>query len=308
MALRIPDLDKPFVVVTDSSDTGVGAMLAQKGEEEVLIPVAFYYHSMTEAEVKYNTTEKELLAVVMACKKFRIYLGKPFDLITDHSALKWLFTMNVDDTRGRRARWIDFLQQFPMNTVHKSSRSKELSMADYLSRVTPSGDIDSTGSIAVIKMRIATDEIFVNNSFDVKELQEGQMKDEEVQERIKQINEGLLQGQCKGEPSDDRFLIDSRGLLRLRYNCGRKTVEHPHGKSEIHRIVIPKCCVDKVLELVHDNPLAGHMGHRRTWIRARNCFWWPRMKQEIHEYINNCEKCRRNKHDTGGKESSLSGD
>ena len=83
VALRIPDMSEPFTLVTDGSDKGVGSLLA-RSEGEILIPVAFYHHALTEAQKRYNTTDKELLAVVLSINEFRVYLGRPFTLITDH--------------------------------------------------------------------------------------------------------------------------------------------------------------------------------------------------------------------------------
>ena len=89
MALNIPDFSKKFVLVMDVSDQGVGVMLANREQAGAqLKPIAFYHHALTQAERRYWTTEKELLAVVLAITKFRVYLGKPFDLITDHKALQ----------------------------------------------------------------------------------------------------------------------------------------------------------------------------------------------------------------------------
>ena len=59
---------------------------------------------MTEAEKRYNTTDKELLAVVLSIKKFRVYLGRPFTLIADHRAIKFLDTLDMNDEIGRRGR------------------------------------------------------------------------------------------------------------------------------------------------------------------------------------------------------------
>ena len=56
VALRIPDMSEPFTLVTYGSDKGVYSLLAQS-EGEILIPVVFYHHALTEAQKRYNTTD-----------------------------------------------------------------------------------------------------------------------------------------------------------------------------------------------------------------------------------------------------------
>ena len=92
-----------------------------------------YYASrqMSPAEQKYTTTEREALAVVYACKKFRHYLlGYWIIFHTDHDSLKYL--VNKPDLSGRIARWILLLQEYNYEVVVKSGKSN--SNADYLSR------------------------------------------------------------------------------------------------------------------------------------------------------------------------------
>ena len=151
IALNVPDFCKKFVLVTDASNEAVGAMLANREDGRPggqLKPIAFFHHTLTSAERHYGTTEKELLAVVLAIRKFRVYLGKPFDLITDHKALLWLRTLDMTDERGRRGRWLEILQQYEFSPIHKAGRSKEMAMADYLSRVGVDGHL-----IAVLQQK-----------------------------------------------------------------------------------------------------------------------------------------------------------
>ena len=85
---------------------------------------------MSPAERNYTTTEREALAVVYACKKFRHYLlGYRIIFHTDHDSLKYL--VNKPDLSGWIARWI-LLQEFNYEVVVKSGKSN--SNADYLSR------------------------------------------------------------------------------------------------------------------------------------------------------------------------------
>ena len=87
---------------------------------------------MSLAERKYTTTEREALAVVYACKKFRHYLlGYKIVFHTDHDSLKYL--VNKPDLSGRIARWILLLQEFNYEVVVKPGKAN--ANADYLSRM-----------------------------------------------------------------------------------------------------------------------------------------------------------------------------
>ena len=138
-ALKIPDQQKDFTLITDCSEVGAGAVLAQLEENGQLVAVAYFHHTLSKAEQKYGATDKELLAVVLAMKRFRVYLSRKFTLITDHNALRWLKSLNIHDEKGRRGRWMEFLDQFEMNVIHRPGKSPELSMADYLSRIVTEG-------------------------------------------------------------------------------------------------------------------------------------------------------------------------
>lgn len=86
--LSCPDFNLPFVLQTDASTVGIGAVLAQEtdGVEHV---IAFASRALSETEKRYSTTEQECLTVVWAIKKFRPYLeGYSFKVITDHSSLR----------------------------------------------------------------------------------------------------------------------------------------------------------------------------------------------------------------------------
>ena len=71
--LRYSDFSKEFVLITDVSNQGVGAMLSQ-GPIGRDLPVAYASRSLNRAETHYTTSEKELLTVVWATKYFRPYL------------------------------------------------------------------------------------------------------------------------------------------------------------------------------------------------------------------------------------------
>ena len=84
------------------------------------------------AEKNYESTKLECLAVVWAVKWFRYYLiGRHFEVITDHSALKWLF--NRPDPSGMYARWIMTLQEYDFTVKFRKGKTNQ--NADILSKI-----------------------------------------------------------------------------------------------------------------------------------------------------------------------------
>lgn len=133
--LQYPDLsDKNcFIVRTDSSGYALGAVLSN-GDDR---PVAYASRALNKAEKNYCTTEKELLAIVWAVKKFRPYLfGRKFLIYTDHRPLVYLFGMNNPSSRLTKFRLILDEYDFEVRYI----RGTENVTADALSRITVTSD------------------------------------------------------------------------------------------------------------------------------------------------------------------------
>ncbi len=119
--LQAPDFGCPFLLQTDVSEAGLGAVLSQvqEGEEH---PVLFISRKLTKTERNYATVEKEALAVKWAVLELRYYLpGRKFTLLTDHAPLQWM--ARAKDTNARVTRWFLALQDFCFVVRHRAGAS-----------------------------------------------------------------------------------------------------------------------------------------------------------------------------------------
>ncbi|KAG7517164.1 hypothetical protein JOB18_000422 [Solea senegalensis] len=135
----------PFVVYTNASEIGLGAVLVQKsnyGTEDVL---TFASRSLNPAEKNYAATELECLAVVWAVEQWITYLeGRLFTMVTDHAYLLWVFKITKPSTR--LIRWALRLQEFTFTVEYK--KGKYNTVQDALSRA-PTDSIHTTVPVCV---------------------------------------------------------------------------------------------------------------------------------------------------------------
>lgn len=128
--LKYPIYQKEFIITTDASGHGLGAVLSQLDGKNVESPVSYISRALTTPERNYTTTEQEALVVIWAIKCFRHYvLGNKFEIITDHASLKWLMT--TDHKSQRLTRWGLSLQEYDFSVEHKKGKLK--ASADALS-------------------------------------------------------------------------------------------------------------------------------------------------------------------------------
>ena len=116
-SLTLPTIDDQFIVQTDASGRGVGAILSvvRDGQE---LPVAYFSRKLKPREMKYSATELEGLAVVNAVQHFDVYLvTHPFVVVTDHRAL--VFLNSSRHANGRLARWALALQPYSFTVEYR---------------------------------------------------------------------------------------------------------------------------------------------------------------------------------------------
>ena len=127
--LRNPDFSRPFILQTDASDRGVGAVLSQK-DENGEHPLGYFSRKLLPREERYSTMEKECLAIKFGTQAFRVYLlGRNFTIQTDHRSLEWLDRLK--ENNARLTRWS--LASYTFVVEHRPGAKN--GNADALSRV-----------------------------------------------------------------------------------------------------------------------------------------------------------------------------
>ncbi|KAK1628755.1 hypothetical protein QYE76_003070, partial [Lolium multiflorum] len=150
-----PDWNLPFEIMCDASDFAVGAVLGQRVDKKLNV-IHYASKTLDAAQRNYATTEKELLAVVFACDKFRPYIvDSKVTIHTDHAAIRYLMTKK--DAKPRLIRWVLLLQEFDLHIIDRKGADNPV--ADNLSRLEniaydpiPVNDSFPNEQLAVIKV------------------------------------------------------------------------------------------------------------------------------------------------------------
>jgi hypothetical protein len=278
--MRHPEFSRDFIVQTDSSGYGVGAILCQmqpkvlelesnesgqtlykdecvskiNNETEELEEVVIAYSSkkLDKKQIKYSATELECYAIIHAITVFKPYLyGRKFVIKCDHRPLQWL--MSKAEPAGRLSRWAMKIQEFQFDIEYK--KGKENLNADALSRI-PINNV----SIWYPKME---DWIMAQHN----------------DEYCKTILERLSNPVPFNDRNDAKHTILPNGIIA----------------TADGRLVVPEGKREEVLKLNHDHKLAGHPGISRTLSRLKERYSWPYMAIDAINHVNKCEICAKRK-------------
>ena len=257
---------------TDASNVGIGGVLhysTAQGDR----PITFLSRSLSAAEQKFSTVEKECLALVWCITKLRPYLyGQRFVVWTDHHPLCWL---NSRSSKNRRLdRWAIQLQEYLFDIKHTLGKSN--CVADCLSRF-PSHPPDTAADTRFHLLTPTPDSNHLSaivSSFDAQQIRSAQCSDT----AIRSIFDQLSSRKCVKS-----FCLQD-GLV-----C--KHVQRP-GLPTLTLPFIAKSLVPAVLNTFHDHPLGGHMGLEKTWLKIKDRYYWPNMYRTIKTYIASCLPCQ----------------
>ena len=118
--LQRPYFSQPFIFTTDALGFAIGGILSQGkiGKDK---PIAYASPSLSDNEKKYDTYEKEALAIIFCVTHFRPYLfGRKFTLLADHKSLVWF--QNSKDPCSRVSRWRLKLAEYDFDVIYKAAK------------------------------------------------------------------------------------------------------------------------------------------------------------------------------------------
>ena len=134
VTLSYPTPNAPLALMTDASNTCVGAVL-QQHVDNAWKPLGYFSRKMSDAQQVYSTYDRELLAMYLSIKHFRNMVeGQKLIVYTDHKPLTFAFSkINTYNEAPRRIRQLSFISEFTTDIRHISG--KDNIVADCLSRI-----------------------------------------------------------------------------------------------------------------------------------------------------------------------------
>jgi hypothetical protein len=311
--LVMPDYSKPFIIQTDGSAQGIGAVLCQQSKddttgEEVERPIAYVSRSLKPAETRYAATHLEMLAVIYGINKFRHYVaGTKFKLQTDHKALEGL--MKSKDLQGRMARWVTSLQEYDFTLQYRKGSAN--ANADTLSRLPMkhtvgamhlhqhpiAPDAEEKEEKSDVKQQHVELEAEEFDGLDVKDIprlqkEDPMWKDIYMYVTEQQHNETASQEEKeKLERECEQYLIKDEGLLFHIYLANGQPQTH----NVILQLCLPRVLIPTIMKELHDEPYSGHRGTEGTYGKLVHRYWWKGMHRDTKEYCMSCVVCAKRK-------------
>lgn len=307
--LGYPDFRLPFVVETDASFSGLGAVLSQD-QSQGRVVIAFASRSLRPQERNmdnYSSMKLELLALKWAVtEKFRDYLlGGCFVVYTDNNPLSYLQTAKLGATE---MRWVAQLAQFNFKVIFRSGKSNV--NADALSRID-----SGTNDMPTILDQVTKSSMIVGRDLMVEQASVLNVNLSEIsctvtfpeynkaELRTKQENDELIarlwhwwnKSSCK--PTERQIGKESVAARKILRNWD-KIQEHDgvlyyvsedKNSEKNFRFITPECMKAAILSSVHDQ--LGHQGVERTHALLKERCFWLGMQADVKQWIETCERC-----------------
>ena len=264
------DVNKPVELMTDASRlNGLGFALIQRSQDDKPMIIQCGSRSLTDTETRYATIELELLAIVWAVQKCRVFLAsRHFTLTTDHKPLIGIFKKTIDSIDNNRIqRLLDKLGGYTFTPQWMPG--KQLCIADALSRAPVFHPADKDIHVVLTRSQ---------DNPQLKSI----IKCAEEDERYQIMNKFFMNPTPLKSLSPDHPVIP---LLPIWHEvCLDDTGLLLYGD----RIIVPERYRQHILDVLH----VPHAGISRTREQARRFYYWPNLNKDIQNLVSRCDKCQ----------------
>ena len=300
--LAYADFSRPFILETDASYSGLGAVLSQETDSGIR-PVAYASRGLKPTErnmTNYSSMKLELLALKWAMtEKFRDYLlGHKCMVYTDNNPLSYLQSAKLG---ALEHRWAAQLAAFDFEIKYRSGRSN--TNADALSRqyMTPSdlatGVLPGT-PVPPVLQQVSHQPVASQSLIsalpgcslpDIRALQEA---DPNIGKLIVLWRKGArpTQAERRHLPEPVLALIQQWDRLVDRDGVLYRRISRSDGGEPIFQVLLPIVLKEQTLRQLHQ--AHGHQGMERTTELVRQRCYWPGMSSDIQRWVRECEICQ----------------
>ena len=331
--LSFPDFNKPFLLETDASGRGLGAVLSQKQADGRYHLITYASRVMNETEQRYHSNKQEFLALKWAMtEQFHEYLspyGKnrnEFVVCTDNNPLTYIFSSANLDAAGQR--WVARLTSYNFSLEYQ--KGKDNTVADFLSRMNERlpdekvqeylNQIPHPGVKAVLNNTITPIE---------ERAEQGVRPTPDHQECSQEVTIGARPARLattnvidwEQEQKEDPVLYQVAKHLRAPHDTFRTallkvldkkaTAAYIKAKEQLlikNGLLYRKTQQGQAKEVVFQFVVpqrhrgvaldgchreAAHQGQRRSAALMQERFWWPGMTRDLRNHIKKCSRCRK---------------
>lgn len=334
--LQYPDFTKEFILTTDASNVAIGAVLSQGsiGSDK---PICYASRTLNDSELNYSTIEKELLAIVWATKYFRPYLfGRKFKILTDHKPLQWIMNLKEPNSRLTRWRLklseydysiiykkgkyntnADALSRVQLNNEETEALLKECGI-DLSVVPEPSGSSTATihtssedpileipitdeplnkfhrqicfTIVGDIKRRTTVTKPFDTHTRTHVQVSESKLE-QDVVNAVKEYVNPKVKTALKITPPLGMYSI----LPILQRNFKNSSMNLVLAKTELEDVK-EYLRQQEIIKHYHEGK-TNHRGINECYLALSRRYYWPKMREEITKYVNECTVCGQTKYD-----------
>ena len=269
--LAFPNFANPFILETDASGTGLGAVLVQKQTDGTVRLVAYASRSLQAHEKNYGITELEGLGFVWAVKHFRSCLyGQQCEVYTNHEALKSL--LNMPQPSEKLARWGMAIQEFDITIHHRAGRcnGNAYALSRFPLETTGDGVSEAEGVVATVAIETESD------------LATLQRQDQDLGVVIHYLETGVL-------PTDEK-VAKELALSKSQYVLQDEVLYQVQPDSTLR--VIPPCKhIRELFHQAHDGQFGAHLGDVKVHSELQRHYCWTGMRGDISRWTRACIVC-----------------